>query len=165
MIVSAIVAATENWVIGKDNQIPWYLSSDFKHFKRTTINHHIIMGRNTYRSIGRPLPKRTNIILTRDPFYVVQGCLVAHSIEESLEIAQNNGETEVFIIGGGTIYQQTMQYWDRVYLTVVHTELEGDVFFPEIDNSQWGNTFWERHSADEKNDFDYSFKIFERKVK
>ena len=107
MIVSAIVAATENWVIGKGNEIPWYLSNDFKYFKKTTLNHHIIMGRKTYKSIGRPLPKRTNIVLTRNLFYIIQNCLMAHSIQETLEIAYGNGEKEVFIIGVGNIYQDS----------------------------------------------------------
>ena len=135
MIVSAIAAATENWVIGKDNEIPWYLSNDFKYFKRTTLNHHIIMGKNTFYSIGRALPKRTNIILTRQPFFAAQNCLVAHSIQEALEIAHDNGEEEVFIIGGGSIYEQSQKYWDRVYLTVVHTKIEGDAFFPKLDKA------------------------------
>ena len=162
MIVSAIVAATENWVIGKGNEIPWYLSNDFKHFKKTTMGHHIIMGRHTYISIGRPLPKRTNIILTRNPFYVVQNCLIAHSVQEALELAFDNGETEAFIIGGGKVYEQALPFLDKVYLTVVHTELEGDTYFPVLNSDDWQEVSSERHSADEKNDFDYSFKLFER---
>lgn len=162
MIVSAIVAATENWVIGRDNDIPWYMSNDLKYFKKTTLNHHIIMGRNTYASIGRPLPKRTNIVLTRNPFYVIQNCLMAHSIQEALELAYDNGEKEAFIIGGGKIYQESFDLLDRIYLTVVHTELEGDTFFPKLDMSIWKEISSVAHKADEKNDFDHTFKCFER---
>ncbi len=164
MIVSAIVAATENWVIGKGNEIPWYLSSDFKYFKKTTLNHHIVMGRHTYISIGRPLPKRTNVILTRNPFYAVQNCMVVHSIQEALELAYDNGEQEVFIIGGGKVYEKAMPFLDKVYLTVVHTEVEGDTFFPKLVTEKWKEiSSSERQKADEKNDFDYTFKIFEKK--
>ena len=164
MIVSAIVAATENWVIGKGNEIPWYLSSDFKYFKKTTLNHHIVMGRHTYISIGRPLPKRTNVILTRNPFYAVQNCMVVHSIQEALELAYDNGEQEVFIIGGGKVYEKAMPFLDKVYLTVVHTEIEGDTFFPKLAPTEWKETSSsERHKADEKNDFDFTFKVFEKK--
>ncbi|MGB0985318.1 MAG: dihydrofolate reductase [Saprospiraceae bacterium] len=164
MIVSAIVAATENWVIGKGNEIPWYLSSDFKYFKKTTLNHHIVMGRHTYISIGRPLPKRTNVILTRNPFYAVQNCMVVHSIQEALELAYDNGEQEVFIIGGGKVYEKAMPFLDKVYLTVVHTEVEGDTFFPKLTPTEWKEiSSSERQKADEKNDFDYTFKIFEKK--
>jgi len=162
MIVSAIVAATENWVIGKGNEIPWYLSNDFKYFKRTTMGHHIIMGRHTYLSIGRPLPKRTNVIITRNPFYAVNNCLVTHSIHEALELALDNGETEAFIIGGGSVYEHAMQYLDKIYLTVVHTELEGDTYFPKLKPEEWQETSSESHKADDKNDFDYTFKVFER---
>lgn len=166
MIVSAIVATTENRVIGKGNEIPWYLSGDFKYFKKTTLNHHIIMGRHTYLSIGRPLPKRTNVILTKNPYYAVQNCMVVHSIQEALELAHDNGEQEAFIIGGGTVYEKAMPFLDRIYLTVVHTELEGDTFFPKLEISEWTEiSSSERHKADEKNDFDYTFKVFEKKLK
>jgi dihydrofolate reductase len=163
MIVSAIVAATENWVIGRDNGIPWYLSNDLKYFKNTTLNHHIIMGTNTYASIGRPLPKRTNIVLTRNLFYTIQNCLIAHSIQEALELAYDNGEKEVFIIGGGKIYENSFKWLDKIYLTVVHTELEGDTFFPKLDMTEWKEISSVSHAQDEKNDFKHTFKILERK--
>ncbi len=162
MLVSAIVAAAQNNVIGKDNQIPWYLPADLAYFKRTTLGHHILMGRNSFRSIGRPLPKRTNIVITRDPYFSAEGVLVAHSLEEALGIAFDNGETEAFIIGGGAIYRDSMDLWDRLYLTEVETAPEGDVFFPEIDPAQWRETFREFHPADEKNAFGYTFRILER---
>lgn len=164
MIISTIVAVSNNYAIGKDNQIPWYLPADLKYFKKQTLNHHIIMGKNSYVSIGRPLPKRTNIILTRNPFYIVSNCFVFHSIGESLEFAKNNGEEEVFIIGGGTIYEQTKDLWDKVYITEVDVEIEdADTFFPRLETDKWNLISSEHHSKDEKNNFDYTFKILERK--
>ena len=163
MIVSIIVATAKNQVIGKDNDIPWYLPADLKYFKKTTLNHHIIMGRNCYESIGRPLPKRTNIVLTRNLFLAISNCLVAHSIEEALEVAQKNGETEAFIIGGGEIYKQSMPYVDRVYLTEVDLEVEGDIFFPALDPKEWQEVSQEAHQAEGKNEYDYVFKVYERK--
>lgn len=162
MLVSAIVAAARNRVIGKNNQIPWYLSSDLKYFKRTTLNHHVIMGRKSFLSIGRPLPKRTNIIITRNPYFAASGCLVSPSVEEALGIALDNGETEAFIIGGGQIYELSMPLLDRIYLTEVDAEPEGDVFFPDFDKTQWNQLSSEAHPADEKNDHAYTFKVYER---
>ena len=163
MIISTIVATAKNNVIGKDNDIPWYLPADLKYFKKTTLNHHIIMGRNCFESIGRPLPNRTNIVVTRNPFFVATGCVVAHSIAEALEIAKNNGENEAFIIGGGIIYEQSIDFWDKIYLTEVDLEVAGDVFFPKINLSEWEEISCEAHLKDEKNTMDYIFKIFERK--
>lgn len=162
MIVSSIVAVAKNNVIGKDNQIPWYLPGDLAYFKRTTLGHHVLMGRNSFRSIGRPLPKRTNVVITRDPYFSAEGVLVAHSIDEALSIAFDNGEKEAFIIGGGSIYRDTLHLWDRLYLTEVDCWPEGDVFFPEIDLKNWKETWEEAHNADEKNEFDYVFKILAR---
>jgi dihydrofolate reductase len=163
MKITAIVAVGKNNVIGKDNQIPWYLPEDLKWFKKQTLGHAVVMGRKCFESIGRPLPKRTNIIITRDIFYLVQGCQVAHSISDALQLAKNEGETEVFIIGGGEIYTQTLSIYDKIILTEVEIEAEGDVFFPEIDASDWKMTFEEKHEKDEKNEWNYTFKIFERK--
>ncbi len=171
MIISAIVACAKNGVIGQDNEIPWYLPADFAYFKRTTLNHHIIMGRNCFESIGRPLPKRTNIVITRNPFYIASGCLMTHSIGEAIKTAAQNGETEAFIIGGGEIYKQSVDLWDRLYLTEVDLDIdgtsrgnrEGYVFFPELDMSTWHLVSEERHTKDEKNEYDYIFKIFERR--
>lgn len=145
-----------------DNQIPWYLPADLKYFKKTTLNHHIIMGRNCYESIGKPLPNRTNVIITRDMFYAVSSCLVTHSIPEALSLAEQNGEEEAFIIGGGKIYEQTVDLWDTLYLTKVDLDVKGDVFFPEIDFSQWKLTNQEDHTKDEKNTHDYSFLTYEK---
>lgn len=163
MIISAIVATDINNVIGKDNDIPWRLPADLKYFKRRTLNHHIIMGRKTFESIGRPLPKRTNIIVTRNPFYIASNCLVTSSIQEALQLAKDNGEEEVFIIGGGEIYRQSIALCNRVYLTLVDTVIEnGEVFFPELSTEEWEEISSETHQPDEKNEFTYTFKVFER---
>lgn len=164
MQISAIVATAQNNVIGKDNQIPWYLPADLSYFKKTTLGHHIIMGRNSFHSIGRPLPKRTNIVVTRDLFFSADGVLVAHSVEEALGLAYDGGEEEVFIIGGGEIYRETADLWDKIYLTKVDLAAEGDVFFPEIDPLVWKETWQERHEADEKNEHSYTFYVLERQV-
>ncbi len=163
MKISCIVAVAKNNVIGKDNDIPWYLPADLKYFKMNTLNHHILMGRNCYQSIGKPLPKRTNIIITRDPYFIASNCLIAHSIPEALEIAYNNGEDEAIIIGGGTIYDQTKDLWDKLYITEVKLEVDGDIFFPEVDFSQWTLISEESHEPDEKNKYAYVFKVYERR--
>jgi dihydrofolate reductase len=162
MLVSAIVATARRNVIGHNNQIPWYLPADLAYFKRTTLGHHIIMGRNCFESIGRPLPKRTNIVLTRDPFFTSTGVLTAHSIEDALGMAYDHGETEAFIIGGGQIYRDTADLWDKIYLTEVDVDVQGDVFFPETDPAEWRETWREAHGPDEKNEWAYTFRTLER---
>lgn len=164
MLISAIVAVAKNNVIGKDNQIPWYLPADLAYFKRITLGHYVLMGRNCFRSIGRPLPKRTNVVITRDPFFTADGVLVAHSVEEALGMAYDHGEQEVFIIGGGEIYRETAAIWDRVYLTEVDIEPEGDVFFPTLERADWRETWHESHTPDEKNTFAYTYRILEREA-
>ena len=163
MKISCVVAVANNNVIGKDNDIPWYLPADLKYFKKITLDHHILMGRKCYASIGRPLPKRTNIIITRDPFYIVSNCIVTHSIEEALEVAYDNGEEEVMIIGGGTIYDQTKDLWDKLYITEVDLAVDGDIHFPNIDFEDWNLISEESHEPDEKNKHPYTFKVYERK--
>lgn len=164
MIISVIVAVSKDGVIGRDNQIPWYLPEDLKYFKKVTLGHPVIMGRKSFVSIGRPLPKRTNIIVTRDPFYIVSGCIVVNTLEEALEWALKEGEDEIFIIGGGEIFEQSISYWDKLYLTEVDLFVpDGDVFFPEINPDEWALLSEEHHDADEKNEYAYTFKVFERK--
>ncbi|MCB0639509.1 MAG: dihydrofolate reductase [Lewinella sp.] len=165
MLISAIVAVAQNGVIGDGDDIPWRLSSDLKYFKRTTIQHHVIMGRKTFASMGRPLPKRTNIVLTRNPFFVGSGILVARSLEEALAIAQDHGEEEAFVIGGGEIYRLAMPFLDKIYLTRVHAEPEGEVTFPTFSDDEWRLISQETHPADEKNDHDYTFEVYERRRK
>lgn len=164
MLVSAIVAVAKNNVIGKDNQIPWYLPADLSYFKRTTLGHFVLMGRNCFRSIGRPLPKRSNVVITRDPFFTADGVLVAHSIHDALGMAYDSGEQEAFIIGGGEIYRETAALWDKIYLTEVDLETEGDVFFPAISPEEWIETWCEFHEPDTKNEFAYTFKILDRRT-
>jgi len=163
MIISTIVAVAKNNVIGKDNDIPWYLPADLKYFKKITTGHHIVMGRKCYESIGRPLPKRTNVIVTRNPFFIATGCLIAHNVAEAVALAKANGDEEVFIIGGGQIYEIALPHVDRVYLTEVDLEVDGDIFFPEMDLQNWTLIKETNHKADEKNEYDYTFKILERK--
>ncbi|HWZ03909.1 MAG TPA: dihydrofolate reductase [Mucilaginibacter sp.] len=160
MIVSQVVAISENHVIGKDNKLLWYLPNDLKHFKEITTGHTVIMGRKTYDSVGKPLPRRRNIIITRQAI-AIEGCEVVNSIEAALALC--TGEDEVFIVGGAEIYKQSMHLTDRIYLTIVHKEFEGDSFFPEINKSEWNEVFREDHQPDEKNLIPYSFITFEKR--
>ncbi|MEZ4958373.1 MAG: dihydrofolate reductase [Saprospiraceae bacterium] len=160
--ISAIVATAKNNIIGRNNEIPWYLPADLQYFKRTTIGHHIIMGRKSFESIGRPLPKRTNIVITRDPFFVATGCIVVHSLREALDLAGANGEEEAFIIGGGEIYKMALPLLDRIYLTEVDVKMDGDVFFPDLNLEEWLEVSREPHEADEKNAYNYAFVVLER---
>ncbi len=163
MIISAIVAADLKNAIGIKNQIPWYLPADLKYFKKHTVTHHVIMGRNTYDSLGKPLSDRINIVLTRDYYFVASDCLIAHDIDEAFRMAQDADEDEVFIIGGAQIYDATQSYWDRIYLTRVHTQVaDADAFFPAIDLSVWKLISADHHVADSKNNFDYTFEVYEK---
>lgn len=161
MIISAIWAQTKNGVIGKNNRIPWHLPDDLKYFKRTTLGHHVITGRKNFESVGKPLPGRTNIIVTRNRDYAISLCPVVHSVEEALSLAFEEGEKEVFIVGGGEIYRAALPYLHRLYMTLIDTELEGDVYFPEINWSKWAIIGQEDHPADEKHQYSFSFKVFE----
>ncbi len=163
MTISCIVAMARNRVIGLNNDIPWYLPADLKYFKITTTGHAVIMGRNCYASIGRPLPNRTNIIITRDPFFISSNCIIARSVSEALSAAYDIGEAEAFIIGGGQIYEQTQDLWNRLYLTEVDLDITGDVHFPDISMDQWSLTNREEYVKDEKNEWNYAFNVYERK--
>jgi dihydrofolate reductase len=149
-------------VIGFENQIPWYLSADLKYFKKLTMGHHILMGRKCFQSIGNPLPGRTNIIVTRDPYFIVSNCIIVHSIEEGLVWSKRNGEKEIFIIGGGEIYNQSAHLWNKLYVTLVDFPCKGDTYFPEINPEEWKLISREDHLADEKNKMNYSFITYER---
>ncbi len=165
MIVSAIVAMNQQSAIGAKGQIPWYLSADLKYFRKMTTPHHVIMGRQTFESIGKPLSNRINIILTRDPFYLSTGCLIAHSIQEALEIAADHGEKEAFIIGGAQIYQTALPLLDKLYITRVDLEvLDADAFFPTIDYKEWELISSASFPADEKNKWPYSFEVYSKLV-
>jgi dihydrofolate reductase len=161
MIVSAVVAIAENNAIGKDNQLLWHLPADLKHFKQITSGHTIIMGRKTYDSIGKPLPNRRNIVITRTAGLQIPGVEVTGNIEDALALCAN--EDEVFIIGGAEIYKTTLAVTDRIYLTRVHENYEADAFFPEIDFNEWEETSVEKHLPDEKNRVAYTFSTLLRK--
>jgi dihydrofolate reductase len=167
MIISAIVAKSLNSVIGKNNQLPWYLPADLKHFKALTLNHHVLMGRKTFESIGKPLPQRVCIVLTRgaDALSLQAASLVwVNSLEKGISLAEECGEKELFIIGGAEIYRLAMPILNRLYVTEVHTYLEGDAFFPEIDTKTWVEKSRETHVKDEKNSFDYDFIVYEKSL-
>jgi len=149
-------------VIGVDNDLPWRLPNDLKHFKKLTLNKSILMGRKTYDSIGKPLPKRRNIVLTRNSDLKIAGCEVVTSIEQAYELCQ--GEAELMIIGGANLYEQTLQDVNRLYLTLVDCEIEGDAFYPKIDLGNWELDHSQKHQKDEKHAFDYSFLQLDRKV-
>ncbi|OOQ56903.1 dihydrofolate reductase [Mucilaginibacter pedocola] len=154
MIISIIVAIGQNHAIGKNNQLLWHMPNDLKHFKEITQGRSIIMGRKTFDSVGKPLPRRRNIVVTRQDVEI-PGCEVVKSIEEGLALCA--GEDEVFIGGGAEIYRQAMDKTDRIYLTIVHENFDADTFFPEIDYAQWDEVSREYHNADEKNPHPYSF--------
>lgn len=161
MKISLIVAAAENNIIGKDNDLPWKLPDDMKFFVRTTKGHHILTGRKNLESFGKLLPNRTNIVLTRDKSYRFEGAEIFNDLKKAIEFAKNNGEEELMIIGGGEIYKQTLPFANRVYLTRVHTEIEGDTIFPTL-GKEWKEISSEYHPKDEKHKFDFTFKIFEK---
>ncbi|WP_342328753.1 dihydrofolate reductase [Pedobacter sp. FW305-3-2-15-E-R2A2] len=161
MILSIVVAIAENNAIGKDNQLLWHLPADLKHFKDITSGHTIIMGRKTYDSIGRPLPNRRNIVITRNAELNLPGTEVTNSLEEALRLCA--AEEEVFIIGGAELYKHALEATDRIYLTRVHHTYDADTFFPEIAPGTWNETSIENHQPDEKNGLAYTFSTLERK--
>lgn len=160
MILSIIVATAENNVIGNNNALIWHISADLKHFKQLTTGHAVVMGRKTFESIGKALPNRRNIVISRNPDFRAEGCEVAPGITEALELV--TGEDEVFIIGGGTIYREMWEKADRLYITLVHTVVDGDTFIPAIDQSRWKMVNRQDFKAGEKDDFDYSFIDYQR---
>jgi len=160
MVISLIVAVSKNNVIGSDNKLLWHLPADLKHFKAITSNHTIIMGRKTYESIGRALPNRRNIIVTRQEDFNAPGCEIIHQLQDAIDLCE--GEPEVFIIGGGEIYRQSIHAADKIYITRVYKEFEGDATFPDFSLSEWKLNSYQKFHADEKNMFEYSFSEYER---
>jgi dihydrofolate reductase len=156
-MIKIIVAMSDNRVIGNNNELIWKLSSDLKRFKQLTTGHPVVMGRKTYESIGKPLPNRRNIIITRNSEYEVEGCETVSSLEEALLLTNN----DCFIIGGGEIYKQSLEVADKIYLTLVHKDFEGDTTFPEL-GKEWATIDTKDFDADEKNDYDYSFIEYDR---
>lgn len=151
----------ENRLIGNDNALPWHLPADLAYFKKTTMNKPILMGRKTFESIGRPLPGRRNIIISRDSTYQVEGCETANSIQAALDLVQEHAEA--MLIGGASLYQQTMELAGALYITEIHGQFEGDSWFPAIDPAVWQESFREEHTADDRNKFDYAFVKYLRK--
>ncbi|HCG78419.1 MAG TPA: dihydrofolate reductase [Oceanospirillales bacterium] len=163
-----IVAVAENGVIGRNNALPWYLPNDLKYFKQTTMGKPVIMGRKTYESIGKPLPGRTNIVITRQADYQPEGVKVVSSVEAARELAESvcliDGQEEAMIMGGAEIYALALPHTDRLYLTEVHADVEGDAFFPEYDKSLWQEVAREDFAAEGPNPYNYSFVVYEAKA-
>jgi len=166
--LSMIVAVAENGVIGRNNALPWYLPNDLKYFKQTTMGKPVIMGRKTYESIGKPLPGRTNIVITRQADYQPEGVKVVNSVEAARELAESvcliDGQEEAMIMGGAEIYTLALPHTDRLYLTEVHADVEGDAFFPEYDKSLWQEVAREDFAAEGPNPYNYSFVVYEAKA-
>lgn len=161
MLLSLIVAMSSNGVIGRDGRLPWRLPEDLRRFKRLTTGHHVIMGRRTFDEIGRPLPGRTNIVITRDRTWRPEGVRVVHSLDEALA-AVDPAETETFIIGGAAIYALALPRADRLYITRVEAAVPGDTCFPPFDEAAWRRTKFEHHPADAKHAHAMTFEVYER---
>jgi dihydrofolate reductase len=168
MSLALIVAASENNVIGRNNELPWYLPGDLQYFKAMTLGKPVIMGRKTFESIGKPLPGRDNIVISRQADYSTQGIKVVASLEDAIALGQSinliNGADEIMVIGGAQIYQQALAIADRVYLTRVHRKVEGDAYFPALNAQDWSEVAREDVAAEEPNPFDFSYLVLDRKV-
>lgn len=158
--ISLIVAMAKNRVIGNDNTLPWHLPADLKNFKILTMKHHIIMGRKTYESIGRPLPGRFSVVVTRSSKF--EGCIIADSLEKAIEACAKD-EDEIFVIGGAELYRQAINLADRIYLTEIDADISGDAYFTEFDDKLWQETGRVSHAPDEKNLYPYHFVVYDRK--
>ena len=164
--LSLLVAMARNRVIGRNNKLPWHLPADLKHFKFLTMGQTIVMGRKTYESIGRPLPGRVNIIVTRQTGYEVPGAIVVNTIDDALLICERTGSIngENFIIGGEELYRQILKICQRIYITEIQRDFEGDVFFPEFDPNEWEETQRDRHISENDTNLEYHFVVLDRKV-
>ncbi len=162
MTVSLIVALSTNRVIGRDGGLPWYLPADLRHFKKTTMGHHLIIGRRTWEEVGQPLPGRDMVVVTRSRDFAPEGVRVVRTVERALEVAA--ADDEPFIGGGAQIYRIALagDLVDRLYLTRIHAEVEGDTYFPKLDLDEWKLVSEEHHEADERNQYPYSFLMYER---
>jgi len=160
MRVSLIAALAANGVIGRENRLPWRLSADLQRFKRLTMGKPVVMGRKTWESIGKPLPGRSNIVVTRDRGFSAEGCIVVHAIEQALDAAGDCDE--VMVMGGADLYRQMLPRADRLYLTRVKADVEGDTRFPPFETKEWVEVQRESHCADEKNQYDYDFVVLDR---
>ncbi|MCB0515607.1 MAG: dihydrofolate reductase [Chitinophagales bacterium] len=170
MRISQIVAYDQNYLIAKNSEIPWHLPRDLRFFKATTLQHHVLMGRTTFETFkGKPLPNRTNLVLTRSENYRAEGAIVVYSFEEAIALAQFNEETELFVIGGAQIYQQSLPFCDRLYCTEIATEItlseqDKGVYYPAIDKEKWRLVHEHYFTADEKNAFAQRYCIYERNL-
>ncbi len=165
MIISIIAAVAKNGVIGKANDLPWRLPDDMKFFMQTTSGHHVVMGRKNYESLPekfKPLPNRTNIVITRQKNFKADGCTVANQLEDGIRLAERNGEKELFIIGGAEIYNLALPMTDTLYLTEIDAEIEGDTFFPEWNKKEWTEISRQHHVADAKHQFAFDFVVYKR---
>lgn len=160
-MIASIFAMSANRVIGKDNQLPWHLPADLKYFKAVTVGHPIIMGRKTFESIGKPLPQRTSIIITRQPDYKQDGCIIVNSVTDAIRKAQKIHDN-IFIIGGAEVLRQALPYIDTMYLTLIHQDFEGDTFYPEVNPQEWAAVKRQDFEPDEKNKYAYSFITLQR---
>ncbi|MFZ4670380.1 MAG: dihydrofolate reductase [Flavobacterium sp.] len=160
-MITLIAAVAQNNALGKDNQLLWHLPDDFKRFKNITSGHYIIMGRKTFESFPKPLPNRTHVIITRQKEYKPEGCIVVNSLDEAIQSCPK--QEDIFIIGGGEIYKQSIVIADKIDITRVHNSFEADTFFPEIEIEKWQLIFEEFHSKDERHDFDFTFQTYVRK--
>ena len=161
-MLSHIVAASENNIIGREGNLPWRLPNDFKYFKNKTWSMPVLMGRNTFESLKKDLPGRINIVVTKRTDWHPRNVFIVHNISEAVEKAKECDANEIFIIGGGEIFKQTINNVDRIYLTRVHTNVQGDTFYPELDSSKWKLVKEEQHTADERNNYPYTFEVWER---
>jgi len=161
-MIALIVAASENNAIGKNNQLLWHLPNDLKFFKNTTWGSVVIMGRKTFESVNKPLPGRINIVITQQTNWQAEGVITVHSVEEAIEKGYQTNCKDLFIIGGGEIYRQSLNLADKIIMTKVHTSIEGDTFFPEIDIKEWTKTKSTHFEADDKNAFSHTFEAWER---
>ncbi|HEY0041354.1 MAG TPA: dihydrofolate reductase [Flavisolibacter sp.] len=164
MIVSLLVAASENNIIGKDNQLPWHLPNDLKYFKNLTWGMPILMGRKTFDSIGKPLPGRKSIVITRNSDWQHEGVDVVHSIEDAIQKAESYGVKEIFVIGGAEIFETSLPTANRIYLTRIHQEFEGNVFFPQLSEENWQLTSSRYCEADGKNIYHHTYQVWNRKM-
>jgi len=166
MIISMIAAMGRNRVIGRDNDLPWHLPDDFKYFQQTTKGHYVIMGRKNWQSLPhkfKPLPERTNLIITRQQNFEAEGGQVFNTLEDAIALPQNANEEEAFIIGGGEIYRMGLAYANRIYLTEINGDFEGSVTFPEFSKVEWIETSRVHHSVDDRHNFSFDFVIYEKK--
>lgn len=163
-MISLLVAMDENRIIGRNNQLPWSLPEDLKYFKRVTMGHPIIMGRKTHESIGQALPGRLNVVVSRKPGYTTEGCLKFEDLTSLTRFCHKLND-EIFVIGGAEIFKETLAFADRLYITLIHHTFEGDTFFPEFSFDDWNLISCEKGIKDQKNPYDYEFRVYERKNK